>query len=66
MKNTLYTCIANVRLMGETILVLPYNVQAILNGVIIVGDVEYVLVQPHQFNLKNTIIFEDLNNNKIE
>lgn len=66
LKNTLYTCIANVRLMGETILVLPYNVQAILNGVIIVGDVEYVLVQPHQFNLKNTIIFEDLNNNKIE
>lgn len=64
-KNTSYKCIANV-LMGETTLILPYNIQAILNGVIIVGDVEYVLVQPHQFNLKNTIIFEDLNNNKIE
>ena len=64
-KNTSYRCVANV-LMGETTLILPYNIQAILNGVIIVGDVEYVLVQPHQFNLKNTMIFEDLNHNKIE
>lgn len=66
MPNTLYRAVVNVQLMGETTLVLPYNIQAILNGVIVVGDVEYVFVQPHKFNLEKTIVFEDSKGNKIE
>lgn len=65
-QSTSYRCTAKVYLMEETILTLPYNIKAILNGVLIINDVEYVLTQPHQFNFKDTIIFEDSNGNKIE